>query len=320
MKLREILIDDSDLVTYNTSPSPSLSCLNDGRARWLIVENPTHNEIVELFNSLGAKGEMIADHIKGEDHLERVESNDVYIRANPSPTAWAKLEYWYHMVVISNIIITIHEKEVPDLDIYIQRWWLNHPAPEANINSLLMQIVKMFVSEEVTFFNKFRTSIGKHAEGLRRGDPTVTIEQLEMKMTQSCHMTTVFYEYELLLRGIEYNTDGILSSKSFQKTFRSGAKTIGVLREGVDYMQRRLDELQNQHLMDQQVKTEHRLRILTIVSVIIMPLALISSIYGMNFDNMPELHGKNSYFMVMGVMSLLAVGLLGFFVVRGWFR
>ena len=177
----------------------------------------------------------------------------------------------------------------------------------------------MFVSEEVTFFNKFRLAIEKHAEGLRLGDPTVTVEQLEGQMTRH-HMTTVFYEYEVLLRGIEYNTNRTLASKSFAKTFRSGAKTIGILRDGVDYIQRRLEELQNQHLMDQQVKTEQRLRILTIVSVIFMPLALISSIYGMNFDNMPELHGEYAYFVIMGVMSLLAVGMLGFFVLKGWFR
>ena len=320
MKLREILIDDSDSVIYNTSPSPSLSWLNDGHAHWLIVEDATHDEIAGLFNSLGAKGRMIADHIKGENWLQRIEHSDLYIRANPSPTAWDALEKWYHMVVISNIIITIHATEIPDIDDYIQRWWLDRPAPESHVNSMLMQIVKMYVSEEVTFFNKFRLAIEKHAEGLRLSDPMVTVEQLEGQMTQCHHMTTVFYEYEVLLRSVEYNTDRTLSSKSFVETFRSGAKTIGILRDGVDYVQRRLEELQNQHLMDQQVKTEHRLRILTIVSVIFMPLALISSIYGMNFDNMPELHEENAYFMIMGMMGLLTVGMLGFFVVKGWFR
>ena len=320
MKLREILIDESDSVTYNTSPSPSLSWLSDGHARWLIVENAAHDEIAGLFNSLGAKDEVIADHIKGENWIERVETSDVYIRANPSPTAWNAFEKWYHMVVTSNIIITIHATEVPDMDDYIQRWWLDRPAPESHVNSILMQIVKMFVSEEVTFFNKFRLAIEKHAEGLRLADPTVTVEQLESRMTQCYHMTTVFYEYQVLLRSVEYNTDRTLASKSFVETFRSGAETIGILRDGIDYMQRRLEELQNQHLMDQQVKTEQRLRILTIVSVIFMPLALISGVYGMNFDNMPELHEKNAYFMIMGSMGLLTVGMLGFFVVKGWFR
>ncbi len=320
MKLREILIDESDLVTYNTSPSPSLSWLSDGHARWLIIEGGTRDEIAGIFDSLGAKGEVIADHIKGENWLERVEHSEFFIRVNASPTAWNAFEKWYHMVVISNIIITIHATEIHELDIYIQRWWLDRPAPESHVNYVLMQIVKMFVSEEVTFFNKFRLAIEKHAEGLRLGDESVTVEQLEAQMTQCQHMTTVFYEYQVLVSSMEHNTDRTLSSKSFAETFRSGAKTIGILRDGVDYMQRRLEELQNQHLMDQQVKTEQRLRILTIVSVIVMPLSLLSGIYGMNFDNMPELHGEYAYFVVMGMMGILAVGMLWFFVVKGWFR
>ena len=71
---------------------------------------------------------------------------------------------------------------------------------------------------------------------------------------------------------------------------------------------------------NKQVKTEQRLRILTIVSVIFMPLALISSIYGMNFDNMPELHEQYAYYVMLGVMGLMTVVMIGFFMVKGWFR
>jgi hypothetical protein len=43
-----------------------------------------------------------------------------------------------------------------------------------------------------------------------------------------------------------------------------------------------------QYLSSLQAKTESRLRILTILSSIRMPLTLIACIYGMNFARMPE--------------------------------
>lgn len=59
--------------------------------------------------------------------------------------------------------------------------------------------------------------------------------------------------------------------------------------------------------------TSHRLnqiiKVLTIVTVVFLPLSLIAGIYGMNFQNMPELSFEKGYFVVLGLMAAV-VGLL----------
>jgi len=45
---------------------------------------------------------------------------------------------------------------------------------------------------------------------------------------------------------------------------------------------------------------------------------LIAGVYGMNFDNMPELHWEYGYFIVLGVMLLASVGLYRLFKKSGW--
>ncbi len=57
---------------------------------------------------------------------------------------------------------------------------------------------------------------------------------------------------------------------------------------------------------------------LTAVATIFMPLTLISSIYGMNFKHMPELAWRYGYFMVIGGMVVIAVGMILFFKRRQW--
>lgn len=59
---------------------------------------------------------------------------------------------------------------------------------------------------------------------------------------------------------------------------------------------------------------------LTIVSTIFIPLTFIAGVYGMNFENMPELHGKYSYFIVLGIMILIGLFMLAFFKYKGWFK
>ncbi len=59
-------------------------------------------------------------------------------------------------------------------------------------------------------------------------------------------------------------------------------------------------------------------RLISITSVIFLPLTLIASIYGMNFQAMPGLHSPEAFWIVVGVMAAITVGLLAWFKRRRW--
>ncbi len=61
------------------------------------------------------------------------------------------------------------------------------------------------------------------------------------------------------------------------------------------------------------------MKFLTIFSVIFIPLTFIAGIYGTNFDIVPELHYKYSYFIMWGVIVSVAIGMLIYFRKRKWF-
>lgn len=61
------------------------------------------------------------------------------------------------------------------------------------------------------------------------------------------------------------------------------------------------------------------MKVLTIFSTIFIPLTFIVGVYGTNFDFLPELHYKNSYFIMWAVMIAIAVYLLYIFKRRRWF-
>lgn len=60
------------------------------------------------------------------------------------------------------------------------------------------------------------------------------------------------------------------------------------------------------------------MQVLTIVTTIFIPLTFIAGIYGMNFRYMPELQWRYGYFMVLGVMFVLAILMMFYFKRKRW--
>ena len=60
------------------------------------------------------------------------------------------------------------------------------------------------------------------------------------------------------------------------------------------------------------------MRVLTTIATVFIPLTFIAGIYGMNFDNMPELHWASGYYLCIGLMIAIAIGLVLFFKYRRW--
>ena len=86
------------------------------------------------------------------------------------------------------------------------------------------------------------------------------------------------------------------------------------------HLELRVDGLKNAFAAHQQDRLNRRLAMLTIVSAIFLPLTFLAGVYGMNFDNMPELHYEYSYFILWGSFCFVAVSMTLFFYLHGWFN
>lgn len=91
------------------------------------------------------------------------------------------------------------------------------------------------------------------------------------------------------------------------------------LLEQIEYDLISLDSASNFYFSSQNQKLNEVMKTLTVVSVFFMPLTFIVGVYGMNFDNMPELHWKYGYFYILGFMFLLLLGMIFYFKKRKWY-
>ena len=80
-----------------------------------------------------------------------------------------------------------------------------------------------------------------------------------------------------------------------------------------------LESASNFYFSSQTHKMNEIMKTLTIVSAIFIPLTFIVGVYGMNFEFMPELHYRNGYYTVIGIMILIGIAMLVYFKKRKWF-
>jgi magnesium transporter len=125
------------------------------------------------------------------------------------------------------------------------------------------------------------------------------------------------------MRDITYqlqSAESNLIEKSNKLYFRNLKDSCLTVLDEIDANKQILDGMNNLYYAVQGQRMNEIMKVLTIVSSIFIPLTFIVGVYGMNFENMPELKYKYGYYTVVGIMFLVGILLLSYFIRRGWLK
>jgi magnesium transporter len=114
----------------------------------------------------------------------------------------------------------------------------------------------------------------------------------------------------------------ITSERAADKELRGRIKTLARDIESLADHSAFLSQ-KNQFLLDAtlgmiNIEQNNIIKIFSVAAGVFLPPTLIASIYGMNFDRMPELHWAFGYPFALFLMLLSALGPYWFFKRRGW--
>jgi magnesium transporter len=100
--------------------------------------------------------------------------------------------------------------------------------------------------------------------------------------------------------------------------FRDTLENVLRLTDAVDQQRDQLTNVKDTYLSVVSQRTNEIMKVLTLFSAIMLPLTFIAGIYGMNFEYIPELASRYGYFLVLGVMVVIAAGMVLWFRRRKW--
>ena len=94
--------------------------------------------------------------------------------------------------------------------------------------------------------------------------------------------------------------------------------TFGILWNELQDHKETIEALAETNESILRTKTNDVIRILTIFSVIFLPLTLVASIWGMNIENLPLSGNTYHFYIVLGIMLSSLIAMLSYFKYRKW--
>ncbi|WP_435354305.1 magnesium/cobalt transporter CorA [Emticicia sp. SJ17W-69] len=148
------------------------------------------------------------------------------------------------------------------------------------------------------------------------------LEELEVKIIEDPHPNDQKLLYELRrslmqIRKAILPLRDIFGSLAREESALIQANTNIYLRDVYDHVLQTLETIENYREMIENIqniyltslsnKMNSVMKTLTVFTAIFMPLTFIAGVYGMNFENMPELRNPNGYFYTLGGMVLIGI-------------
>ncbi len=109
-----------------------------------------------------------------------------------------------------------------------------------------------------------------------------------------------------------------LRSEGLMPTVKGLMRDITALEVHADYLAGRVAMTTDATLGMINLGQAQTTKIVSVVAVVFLPPTMVATVYGMNFDVMPELSWAFGYPMALGVMLASAVGAWAYFKWRGW--
>ena len=163
--------------------------------------------------------------------------------------------------------------------------------------------------------------LGERIEALERkisvrpgNEDLLTIQEIRSLLITVARYSTPVRE----LAGRMNTVQSDLVSKGTRRYVNDLQDHTVYIAESINTFRDMLTNLENTYHAGQNARMTQVMKLLTMISTIFIPLTFVVGIYGMNFDHMPELRWKYGYFIVMGIMAVIAGIMLMWFRRKRW--
>lgn len=288
---------------------------------WIDILNPNEEELKllsEVFNF---------HHLAIEDCIHRLQRPKVdnyksyyFIVLNAFKGRDVKRGFLYaeiYTFISENYIVTIHWQELEVINKAIQRILSRMDAFERGMDFLFYTLLDEIVDDYFPVTDKIRDKIDNLEDIIIRNPKKQIPNEILHLKRNIIRLRRVLSPQREVVNILLRHDFGIIKEDNklyFMDVYDHILRIFDLIDSYHDLLASTLDLYMSQisNRMNEVMK------VLTIITTIMMPLTVISGIYGMNFDYMPFLREKSGYYITLGAMGVTMVLEFIYFKFKKW--
>ena len=222
------------------------------------------------------------------------------------------------LILGENFVVSFQEKE-GDIFNPIRERIRNNKGRIRRMKAdyLAYSLLDMIVDNYFTILEKLGDQIEEMEERLVTDPRPATLQEIHKLKREMIFLRKSVWPLREVSNGLE-RVESSLIHKSSRIYLRDVYDhTIQVI-DTVETFRDMLSGMHDTYLSSISNRMNEIMKVLTIIATIFIPLTFIAGIYGMNFKFMPELEWRWAYFIVWGVIAIIAIVMVSFFKRKRW--
>lgn len=294
----------------------------DDNLVWVELEDPTKEELALIKNTFGLHPLTVEDCVN-TNARPKIDQFPSYLFLtlhaagyNKSTLKVKTLEL--NICVGKNFLLTIHMDPIPSLENAWIRAEKNLGLMCSSSDNLLYQVIDSLVDNYFPVIDMLDTRVDKIENEVFTMPTEMTLKNISSLKNDILFLRRAIAPQRdtinLLAKG-----DHAFINPSTGIYFRDIGDNLMFILDTIDTYRDTLAGALDAYLSNITNKTNEIMKTLTVIATIMMPLTLITGIYGMNFKFMPEIGWRFGYLGAYVLMAIVACGMLIYFKKNKWF-
>ena len=264
---------------------------------------------------------LVLDHCVGKKNSPGVISyeREILVEVPASFDQLANDPAYLRLVLRPNVLVTIRTGPMPSLDDLIQGM-ISENAPEVlHLPQIVFMILDDLADLNVRAQIEVRDEIARMAKALVEDASSITAADLTGLRQQIDTLVSLTENQSYSMAGLDASDNKTLQDPHQKAYLQDLVSEAEIAQRGIYRLESRLNDLNAYYQMASSDRVDRRLRMLTILSVITLPLGIIAGLLGMNVGGVPGLTNPYAFAAVVISMIILTALELWFFKRGGWF-
>ena len=297
-----------------------------GDITWVDMASPTKDEVRTLVEEY-AIHPLVVEELLSPTVRPKVDvyDNVIYLILhfpNVAHSHGGEKEQEIDFIIGKNFFVTVHYSLIDSLETSTRLFSVNAILKKCDIGShagfLFFYLIKELYENLVRELEYIQIELEKIENDIFRGKEHKMVSQISTMSRKLLHFKKAISQHKPVLESFERAGESFFG-KDFSYYLHAILGEYYKVSTLFEASKDTLAELKatNDSLLT--TKTNDTMKALTVMAFIMLPLTLFSSLFSMNTDYLPLVMEKNGFWMIVGIMILLAAVFFLYFKYKKWF-